>query len=614
MSSTTPRKQGDHYLLKFNPKWLDKASSNYKDWISKSPNDEFHFMDLACNQILLCDSMVAHEKTAKHQNNYKSWKHIKESNQTLSNSLSLSNKILRYQCKIALFISKKNAPLSWKNDIHEMILSVSGDKPELSTSQFSKAKLNAILESLANIVNQNQYDELKKDYFSLLYDETSIKSKKYGAFILRRARQDFSQVYSTILAVFPMTGSDADKVMEMFKKHIIEKNIMNKLIGIGLDNANVMIGNNNSFKTRLLEIKSTISIQPCLLHIINLCEKRAFQCIPSELRLFHSRIYSYFRNSQKRSQKFQLIQKNLEIKPTLIPQACDTRWFSRYKCIKRINEKWLALEKYFEEEVQRKPRLLKLSELSDDDDDNSQKEEEKRMEKVEQFLKRQFEKEETKFYSLFLEQTLANSSKYIELFEKENYDVSRVYSKLKDFCSYYLNRIQTFESMNISIITLMKKIKDGTFVQENSLTDEEFERELIINFNFDLQELDEERKTQLISNMKNYYLEILKKFDEHLCLETSLYKYLEVLDFTNNESRNLEYWRYLISQFMNVVGMFNYSEIKKEIAELFNLDNDDINLIKKYAEKHSIMGWSKIKGQFNKDNTLRFKSLCSIKF
>jgi len=58
----------------------------------------------------------------------------------------------------------------------------------------------------------------------LLYDETNIKSKKYGTFLLRRARQDFSQVYSTILTVSLMTGSDADKVMEMLKKHIIEKN------------------------------------------------------------------------------------------------------------------------------------------------------------------------------------------------------------------------------------------------------------------------------------------------------------------------------------------------------------------------------------------------------
>ena len=152
-------------------------------------------------------------------------------------------------------------------------------------------------------------------------------------------------------------------------------------------------------------------------------------------------------------------------------------------------------------------------------------------------------------YSKFLDDSPSQSSKFIRIFEEESFDVSKVFSTLKDFCSFYVNWIRSFDSMRVSLENIMKSIKDKTFEDNYLISDHDYESEFLLNFNFDLDILERETIDSLLQKTKNYYLAVLRKFNEHFVFEDSIFKYLEILNLSNKKYRNLEPWKKLFSRF-----------------------------------------------------------------
>jgi len=83
----------------------------------------------------------------------------------------------------------------------------------------------------------------------------------------------------------------------VYKEHIVDKGIEKHLTALCLDNCNTMRGTNCSFMTKVSEKKPFMVFPPCLLHIINICEKTAFSFIPDEIKSFKRAIYNYFSQS-----------------------------------------------------------------------------------------------------------------------------------------------------------------------------------------------------------------------------------------------------------------------------------------------------------------------------
>lgn len=108
-----------------------------------------------------------------------------------------------------------------------------------------------------------------------------------------------------------------------------------------------MRGSNNSLMTRIQERKPFVAQNPCLLHVLSICEKAAFTCIPKEVEAFYRNVYSYFASSPKRTTEFYDMQKKLCIDTELITQPSHTRWMTWSKTISRIVKKWIALVEYF---------------------------------------------------------------------------------------------------------------------------------------------------------------------------------------------------------------------------------------------------------------------------
>jgi len=149
--------------------------------------------------------------------------------------------------------------------------------------------------------------------------------------------------------------------------------------------------------------------------------------------------------------------------------------------------------------------------------------------------------------------------------------------------------------VGLSVEELMKSIREGTVEETYLISDHEYEDEFLSKFNFGLDYFHLAESVNPLQNTKHYYLSILTAFNNHIILEDSIYKYLQVLDFCQNGEKKLEHWKYLISQCQNIVRMFHITDIKKKISELFKLNEDHLKHNKREGKKHSILEWKVFK-------------------
>jgi len=49
--------------------------------------------------------------------------------------------------------------------------------------------------------------------------------------------------------------------------------------------------------------KPLLEFPPCLLHVLNICERHAFDSVPDQVERFYRNIYSYFGQSLQKDQR-----------------------------------------------------------------------------------------------------------------------------------------------------------------------------------------------------------------------------------------------------------------------------------------------------------------------
>ena len=228
-------------------------------------------------------------------------------------------------------------------------------------------------------------------------------------------------------------------------------------------------------------------------------------------------------------------------------------------------------------------------------DGNDESELKKDIITTEAFIDNVINQTEIFYYSKFLEKVYGNTS-------KENHDVARVYSDLKSFCSHYLNRLKRFDCADVSVEVVMKVIREGIFEAEYMVADDDYEEEFLREFNFDLDKLDLKDRVTLLETTIRYYLLVLQSLTRILSL-----KIWTSLDLRSNNFKRLASWKFIINKLRNVVGIFNYVDLKGELLQFMALGEDDIADLKKHSSKHSILGWKFVKENLNEAN--RFKNL-----
>ncbi|XP_033339072.2 uncharacterized protein LOC117227705 isoform X1 [Megalopta genalis] len=114
------------------------------------------------------------------------------------------------------------------------------------------------------------------------------------------------------------------------------------------DNANVMVGKDQSFVTSFKERNPEVVIISCICQKLNLIAIHACKFMPDDVNKLVHRIFNYIGQSGKKKQELEELQMFVSRHRMLEPS--ETRWLSVHECIVKLLEQWAILLKYFEDQ------------------------------------------------------------------------------------------------------------------------------------------------------------------------------------------------------------------------------------------------------------------------
>lgn len=100
--------------------------------------------------------------------------------------------------------------------------------------------------------------------------------------------------------------------------------------GFGSEGYNIMMGDNDSVKTRLIRDFPGIIITNCVDHLAHLCGSEPCNQFSEGVEQLTRDIYNFFKRSDKRLFDFRNFQSFAAVAPHKILKPAQTRWLSLY--------------------------------------------------------------------------------------------------------------------------------------------------------------------------------------------------------------------------------------------------------------------------------------------
>lgn len=211
---------------------------------------------------------------------------------------------------------------------------------------------------IKNVIAPHFIQTLKNDIgpqkYSILLDEsTDLSVSKYLGVVLRYFSPAGNIVVSSFLALEPLIACDARGIVNALLKCLERHGIpLKNMIGLGCDNASVIIGINNGVH-KILQTEyglTNLVLVKCVCHLLQLAVSHASDyTLPRNIEFLIRETYNWFTNSPKRREEYkelyQLI--NCGESPLKILTSCTTRWLSVEPAVTRILSQWDDLKLHF---------------------------------------------------------------------------------------------------------------------------------------------------------------------------------------------------------------------------------------------------------------------------
>jgi len=233
-----------------------------------------------------------------------------------------------------------------------------GKDPEILRSMtMNQNKTPKIINKVLYAREQERLVEiLKNNKFSIFIDETSdLTNEKWMTFLVRYADPQTFEVRTELFDLIRLDASDctAEKLFTTFRDEMWKKQIpFENILALSCDNASVMTGKYESFKTKLQNYCKNLITMPCPCHSSALVANAACKAIPVACEELLRKVGSFISSSPKRACIFEQFQKsfNFSSNNRKILKLSETRWLSRHLCVVRLNENWDILLKFLQEE------------------------------------------------------------------------------------------------------------------------------------------------------------------------------------------------------------------------------------------------------------------------
>ncbi|KAE8746828.1 hypothetical protein FOCC_FOCC006465, partial [Frankliniella occidentalis] len=406
---------------KFQKGWL--TDEELKHWLEPVPDNE-----------LKARCKLEYEKNAttlKHQKNMKAFKNVPSVADIFKGPNKeeiISEKVKKAEIGVAAFFTEHNVALQTSDHLIEMLKKHVTDSEIVKRMTLDHTKCTAIVKNvLRKTEKENLIAILKKVKFSILVDEsTDAGQKKNMVILVRYTDPETGKITVPLLSIIELDATDcsAEGMFKKFEEEFIRLQIpITNIIGLAMasDHANVMLGQHNSFASRLKQRCPWLVVMDCVCHSSHIAATNACKKLPSNAVTFVRRVATYMSGSPKRSAIFEEFQDFYKTELLKIKKVSATRWLVLHPCVVRILENWVPLQQYF--------RSVVLEDSKGKDQEAAA-------------LLKEFDNPYTKAYMYFLKYTLEYFNKMNGLFQNEKTLVHKLkeysVSLLKQICSNYM--------------------------------------------------------------------------------------------------------------------------------------------------------------------------------
>ncbi|KAJ2954866.1 hypothetical protein O0L34_g3184 [Tuta absoluta] len=364
----TRKKEGNttsqHRTQNFRLQWLNDPA--FKDWLLEDKSDSTKAKCAFCpdtTMVAEISNIKIHASTKKHLANKpgSTSKTQKLTSFGFQKGVTPQNKEkARAEIKLAGFFAEHNIPFSVADHLTDLLKEIVIDSKLIKEIDLKRTKVTAVVKNVIGEGHKSELaNKLKQTKFSIMTDETTdVTSIKTACVVVRYFDEDAQKICSAFWELYKVfkenidAGDIATANAESLFKALIESFTCREVpltnaIGFGSDGCNVMMGDNNSVKTRLLNELPGITITKCVCHSAHLCASEACKMLPENLEQLARDIYNFFKHSDKRQFDFRNFQSFVDVEPHKILKPSQTRWLSLLAVVERILEQWEALHLFF---------------------------------------------------------------------------------------------------------------------------------------------------------------------------------------------------------------------------------------------------------------------------
>lgn len=263
-----------------------------------------------------------------------------------------NNKLKAAEIKISLFFAEHNIAIKLIDDMVPLIKDIAVDTEVIKKIELGRTKCTNIINNI--LCCQETEDlcrDLRNNYFSILVDEsTDIGADKFLCVLVKYMKYGSTVVHTRLLKLLKVDAKSgtAENLYKQFKQLFEEMQVpLKNIIGMASDGASVMIGEKNSFHTRLEQDTQTLILLRCICHSAAIIANKACLELPRTPEDLIRAVSTYTGVSAKRSAELQEFQEHFGSKKLKILRLSSTRWLALYEAIERFTSQWDILKHFF---------------------------------------------------------------------------------------------------------------------------------------------------------------------------------------------------------------------------------------------------------------------------
>ncbi|KAE8753063.1 hypothetical protein FOCC_FOCC000408, partial [Frankliniella occidentalis] len=343
----------------FQTSWL--SMPQYQGWLQQDPKgDPLYFCCRACGgkrlkggktEIDRHGGTLEHQKCVRQLHGTKSIATAFQA-QATGPAQQHRNNVKKAEINIAAIFAEHNIPIHVVDNVVDVFKKVAPDSAILKDVTLDRTKCTAVL---TNVVAKTEIEEtvqnIKNCPFSILVDESpDVSHKKNFCVIVKYVDPKTNLIRTDLLHMIELDPKDcsAEKIFGSFENLMKYYEIpITNIIGLACDNANVMIGVNNSFYSRLKALCPWLVLLNCICHSCHLVSAKACAKLPPEIKKLLSETTNYIANSPKRQAELQEFQEFYDEKYGKLKRLSFTRWLVLQGCVERFLAIRRILEHFF---------------------------------------------------------------------------------------------------------------------------------------------------------------------------------------------------------------------------------------------------------------------------